>query len=95
VTTDGYHVVMKAVRIAELKARLSAYLREVRRGHTVTVLDRDRPVAKIVPVAEASSLVVREPRPNTRGPARVPLPPRVRLRTDPVALLLEERQGGR
>ena len=40
---------MDTVRIAELKARLSEYLRAVRRGRTLTVLDRDRPVARIVP----------------------------------------------
>jgi len=32
---------MKQVRIAELKARLSEYLRAVRRGETIAVLDRE------------------------------------------------------
>ena len=36
---------MKEVRIAELKARLSEYLRAVRRGETIAVLDRETPVA--------------------------------------------------
>jgi prevent-host-death family protein len=40
---------MKAVRIADLKARLSERLREVRRGRTITVLDRDTPIARLVP----------------------------------------------
>jgi antitoxin (DNA-binding transcriptional repressor) of toxin-antitoxin stability system len=34
---------MKQVRIAELKSRLSAYLRAVRRGETIAVLDRETP----------------------------------------------------
>ena len=34
---------MKTVRIAELKARLSEYLRAVRRGETIAVLDRETP----------------------------------------------------
>ena len=41
------------VGIAELKARLSEHLRAVRKGRTVTVLDRDTPVARIVPYATA------------------------------------------
>ncbi|HEU5232447.1 MAG TPA: type II toxin-antitoxin system prevent-host-death family antitoxin [Terriglobales bacterium] len=44
---------MKSVRIAELKSRLSEYLRAVRNGATVTVLDRNTPVAKIIPIQQA------------------------------------------
>ena len=40
---------MGDVRIADLKARLSEHLRSVRKGATLTVLDRDTPVARIVP----------------------------------------------
>jgi hypothetical protein len=39
-TRYGPNVTMKAVRIPELKARLSEYLRAVRRGQTIAVLDR-------------------------------------------------------
>lgn len=48
-TRDDHHLVMQTVRIAELKARLSQYLRRVRRGHPITILDRDTPIARIVP----------------------------------------------
>jgi len=44
-------MVMK-VKIAELKARLSAYLDAVRRGRTVIILDRKTPIARIVPLAD-------------------------------------------
>jgi antitoxin (DNA-binding transcriptional repressor) of toxin-antitoxin stability system len=47
-------MVMNAVGIAELKAPLSRYLRRVRRGRTLTVLDRSTPVALL----EAVDLVV-------------------------------------
>ena len=40
---------MSHVGIAELKARLSEHLRVVRNGGTLTVLDRDTPLARIVP----------------------------------------------
>ncbi len=40
---------MKRVRIADLKARLSAHLRYVRSGREIVVLDRDTPVARLLP----------------------------------------------
>ncbi|QBI20775.1 type II toxin-antitoxin system Phd/YefM family antitoxin [Egibacter rhizosphaerae] len=38
---------MISVSVSEFKARLSRYLREVRRGGEVQVLDRGRPVARL------------------------------------------------
>ena len=40
---------MSAVKIADLKNNLSRHLARVRRGQEITVLDRDAPVARIVP----------------------------------------------
>ena len=86
-------MVMDTVRIADLKARLSEYLRAVRRGRTLTVLDRDRPVARIVPCdTERRPLTVRSPRPGAIPLARVPLPPALRVKVDVFALLAEERR---
>lgn len=84
---------MKAVGIAELKARLSEYLRVVRRGHPVTVLDRTTPIAPIVPIQAREELAIRRPAPGTPPPCRVPLPPPLALPVDPVELLLEERRA--
>jgi prevent-host-death family protein len=86
---------MTTVRIAELKAKLSEYLRRVRRGQPVTVLDRDTPVAKIVPYeSEAGELVIR--RASGKIPfGKVPLPPPYKTEVDIVRLLLEERQTDR
>lgn len=86
---------MKQVRIAELKARLSEYLRAVRGGESIAVLDRDTPVAQLIPVRERSALRVRKPAPGTPPPNRVPVPRRAKLTVDVVQLLLEERQGHR
>lgn len=44
---------MSSVPVSELKARLSHYLREVRRGGEIQVLDRGKPVARIVPLTES------------------------------------------
>jgi prevent-host-death family protein len=76
------------VRIADLKARLSEHLRSVRNGRTLTVLDRDTPVARIVPYA-AQPLEIRKAR---RRIGDLKLPPKPAKRTDSVAVLLEDRR---
>jgi prevent-host-death family protein len=86
---------MRKVRIAALKARLSEHLRAVRRGEPIAVLDRDTPVAQIVPVRDRSFLRLRTPAPGTPPPNRVPLPKPAHLDVDVVQLLLEERLGPR
>jgi antitoxin (DNA-binding transcriptional repressor) of toxin-antitoxin stability system len=87
---------MYTVKIADLKARLSHHLRAVRRGRTLTVLDRDRAIARIVPYdGERCPLVVRSPGPGVPPVARVTLPPPLRAAPDVLAPLAEERQGER
>ncbi|HEY5578228.1 MAG TPA: type II toxin-antitoxin system prevent-host-death family antitoxin [Acidimicrobiia bacterium] len=44
---------MRTVSVSELKARLSRYLREVRRGGEVQILDRGVPVARLIPIPSA------------------------------------------
>ena len=44
---------MKSVNIAELKNHLSLYLNDVKGGEEILVRDRNRPVARIVPLARA------------------------------------------
>ena len=83
---------MKRVKIAELKDQLSRHLREVERGDEVEVTDRDRPIARIVPVTQ-------------RGAPSVLLPPKrsfvllrgkryrpARWGVSSTDLLLQERQ---
>lgn len=41
-----------AVSVSELKANLSHYLRQVRRGGEIQVTDRGTPVARLVPPSE-------------------------------------------
>lgn len=43
---------MSSVSVSDLKANLSRYLREVRRGGEIQVLDRGNPVARLVPPIE-------------------------------------------
>jgi prevent-host-death family protein len=79
---------MSSVRIADLKARLSEHLRAVRRGRTLTVLDRDTPIARIVPYDESEPLQVRR---ATRKPGELTLPPPPERPTDSLAVLLRDR----
>ena len=81
-------MVMSDVGIAELKARLSEHLRSVRNGGTLTVLDRDTPIARIIPYAP-QPLEIRKARRRLRD---LKLPPRPAKRTDSVAILVEDRR---
>lgn len=80
---------MSSVRIADLKAHLSKHLRAVRKGRTLTVLDRDTPIARIVPIA-AESLEVRR---ATRRLRDLDLPPAPASPTDSLGVLLEDRRA--
>lgn len=81
------------VKVAELKARLSEYLRAVRRGHPVTVCDRDTPIARLVPYQpEPAILGIRQP---IRALRDIVFPPPLGRRVDSLTALLEERQPSR
>jgi antitoxin (DNA-binding transcriptional repressor) of toxin-antitoxin stability system len=86
---------MKQVRIAELKSKLSEYLRAVRRGESLAVLDRDTAIAHIVPIREQLGLRIRKPAPGASSPNKVPLPKSATIKLDVLEALLEERQGHR
>ena len=84
---------MDTVTVAELKAKLSHYLREVREGRSFTVLSRDIPVATLGPYDpfDTDDLEITEP---TEDPALwgvVDLPP-LELSKDIVDYLLEIRE---
>ena len=53
-------VTVTTVSISDLKANLSRYLREVRRGGEVQILDRGAPVARLVPPVSDDDGEVRE-----------------------------------
>jgi antitoxin (DNA-binding transcriptional repressor) of toxin-antitoxin stability system len=98
---------MKSVNIAELKNRLSHYLRLVRRGQPILVRDRDRVIARIDPVGEAgaagsdagerlSELERRGILRRARGRiTRDLLAKRPRVGADVLAALLHEREDTR
>ena len=79
---------MSRVGIAELKSRLSEHLRKVRGGRTITVMDRDTPIARIVPYDDEAPLEIRK---ATKRPADLRLPRAPKSRTDSLAVLLQDR----
>ena len=103
----GYVMSMKSVNVAELKNRLSHYLRIVRRGQPILVRDRDRVIARIEPAGhgarreagEGERLAELESRGILRR-ARESFAPellarRPRVKADVVAALLREREETR
>jgi prevent-host-death family protein len=94
---------MKEAKISEIKNQLSRYLALVRRGEVVRILDRNVPVAQIVPIdrpvgagagSEVLAMLERKGL-IRRGSGRIP---RKLLERDPagppsgvLAALLEER----
>ena len=87
----------RKVKISELRARLSEHLRRVRKGGTITVMDRDTPIAEIVPLPQETTTITllnRADRSQKLGDLRFPpLDPPIAV--DAVAVLLEMRQNDR
>jgi antitoxin (DNA-binding transcriptional repressor) of toxin-antitoxin stability system len=86
---------MKQVRIAELKAKLSEFLRAVQSGESFAVLDRNTAIAQIVPLRERPGIRVRKPALGSPPPNKVPLPKLAQTKMDVLELLVEERQSHR
>ena len=99
---------MRSASVSETKAKLSALLDLVRAGETVTITDRGRPVAWLVPAAgsEAESDeehlarlerkgIIRRGKPMTDETRRLILSPPPDLGGGLVEELIEERRSGR
>ncbi len=95
---------MEKATISELKNRLSAYLKKVRAGRSILIVDRDEPIARLerietggpsddrVTRLEKAGLVRRATRRLDRAALRRDAP---RPRKSVVAALLEDRREGR
>ena len=62
--------------VAQLKARLSEYLRQVKDGSEVVITERGIPVARLVPLAPDEQRATREERLIRSGALRPPTAPR-------------------
>jgi len=67
----------KKIKIADLKANLSRYLRDIKAGQSITVVDRNSPIALLIPLGTPNEemLSVRAPiaDPKKLGNIRSPL----------------------
>ncbi|HTM33303.1 MAG TPA: type II toxin-antitoxin system prevent-host-death family antitoxin [Vicinamibacterales bacterium] len=65
--------------VAQIKARLSEYLRQVKDGSEVVITERGIPVARLVPLAPDEKRATREERLIRLGALRPPAAPRRQL----------------
>ena len=64
---------MQTVNIAELKTNLSAYLEQVRNGAELIVRDRNRAIARLIPLTAGDDLDNEEETLVSAGLLRLPL----------------------
>lgn len=83
----------KTVKVAVLKAQLSAYLRAARRGHSVVVCERDTPVARLMPYTERGDALTSRLPTRRWGSMKRSAP--LGRSVDSLAALLEERESSR
>ena len=95
---------MEKATISEIKSRLSAYLKKVKAGQSILILDRDQPIARLERAEpathpddrlvrlERAGLLRRAARPVSMSKLRGSAP---RSRRSVVEALLEERREGR
>ena len=95
---------MQKATISEVKNHLSAYLRKVRAGETILILDRDEPVARIEPAVATDDLDAHLARLVREGLVKPPTKPvstellkadAPTSRKSVLEALLEERREGR
>lgn len=77
---------MKTINISTLKSTLSSALRQVRNGSSIVVIDRDIPVARIIPYQEKPALTVRKPKKSFTIPDS-----NLNIPVDPLSFLMEDR----
>ena len=99
---------MKTVSVSWAKNNLSALLRQIRGGATVTITDHGLPVARVMPpastkgippaaieLAQRGLLILPEHEATVSWEKGLPPAPRLREGVSVLAALLDEREGGR
>jgi len=94
---------MQKASVSQLKNRLSAYLRIVKAGKNVLILDRDEPIATLEPIkaSQADARLKRLRKDGLIRPSSGQVPLKLLRASAPkpkqslLAALLEEREQGR
>lgn len=74
------------INISSLKANLSSSLKKVREGGRILVMDRDVPIAEIIPYGAKPALKIRKPEKSFKIPQSD-----ISVKPDPLDFLMEER----
>ena len=82
---------MKRVAISELKSHLSEHLRSAEAGETIEVMDRARPIARVVPVEHAPAGVELIPAVRPFSAVRTLRLPRARITMTSLEALRRDR----
>lgn len=82
---------MQEITVSQLKAHLSAEIKKLKKNGGVQIVQRDVPVARLIPIADHTPLTFQ----NKTNKSFKLLKPVVELESDPVALLLEDRKKDR
>lgn len=77
---------MKKINISTLKAHLSESLKTVKEGSRIMVIDRNTPIAEIIPLNNPKKLEIREPLKKFMIPVSD-----IKIDTDPVEYLNQDR----
>lgn len=85
---------MKRICIVDLEDQLARHLRSVERGEEIEVIDRDRPIARIVPISDDGAGVEIVPASASPREFRARRPRPARWPIDSVELLLRKRREG-
>jgi antitoxin (DNA-binding transcriptional repressor) of toxin-antitoxin stability system len=82
---------MKQVKIAEFKTHLSAHLKKVRKGEEIVILDREQPIAKVIPFPGKEDELCIVQKPKIKGGLKKLRFRGIKERIDVVKLLREDR----
>ena len=83
---------MKAVKTSEFKAKLAKYLRMVRTGEEIQILDRGIPIAKVLNSSSIADFKTRSPVKDPKSLSQLKSKVSPIEEFDVVAFLLEERR---
>jgi antitoxin (DNA-binding transcriptional repressor) of toxin-antitoxin stability system len=81
---------METISISNLKTHLSATLKEVVKGIHYLVMDRDHPIAEIIPYSEKQRLMITAPKSKAK---KIQNSFKGKVKLDPVEYLLQDRIG--
>ena len=82
-----YYGLVRTINISQLKAHISEQLRTVRKGQRLVILDRDIPVAQLVPYEQPAPALA------PRAPKRAIVLRKlgISVEADPLEMLMAER----